>query len=1317
MAADLVEIAMFDAPDADLAAAAPTTMSEFEQPVESAEVALFAATSQLVPVDATDGRTRISFRDEPFANLAGGFSGVRYVKGHILLSDPGTVYFQDSVQYLYHYDFATARLAPFLNMTHDQFDAVSLRQTGQQVVMVNVLMPSDGQELAVQVVGYDAYAREDVAAWIHAVASSVDSDVPLTLLYMPTYEQSAAAAADRAWFETQGIVVADPSRWQRGDVTYADGWATGRLVRVPAAQITAAYGDGRLRPTDILLLTDGVPAEVPYVRGIVSLVPATPNSHVAILARNQQIPFAWVQNPAEQQRLVALAGHAILLRADSGSIVVSPLDEPLAPTGVADWLDALQTPAPAQVTPKATYGDWLTDATDLTPADIRYFGGKAANYGLLMRTIPDNAQRAMAFSFDLWDAFMSNVHPTTGRTLREEIALRLGSFSYPPDMTVARQKLAEVNTLIRKTVKWTDAQRTQILNELIVGFPDVPHDQFLRFRSSSNAEDSQELTGAGLYDSYSGCIADDTDGDSVGPSRADPNEPDEKGVFRAIEKVFASFYNENAWLERLRHGVREQDTGMAILVHHNFPDSLEMANGVVTLTYRRSEYEGSPTPGYSASIVTQLGALSVTNPEGGAIAEEVQAYQSAGQDPYVYVKTSSTLVPLGTTVMDWQTDYPELMRLVSQVADGYADLYPNKDEFTLDLEFKRMIPGKLVVKQVREIPMHETAMVRPQLLNESTEWRVLQSEFTDVWAHHRLKSQLSMSTINGAIDANSNPIKQLDLTLLAGDGATPIELAGAPASLPGYEFTGSDGQFATGFTLGRGVDQREYSLTTQYPVQVDQNRSPVITPRDFMQELEVRYSRPVPTLVGSTSSARYVDRVQLVPAGQLTPAAAVQTRSWTFGDVQVVTRFHWAAVGDNMIVKTMPLAAWVDTVITGLTTEPIRLTGDAAQTYAPGHHNFSEQFVFEPGLERSLTAQQRAELSEKNVQLLHVFHNAIASGLPGDSSDRLTILGLDGVFRSASEITLPEINLDVGRAVRLVAAGYDDQGRRVIFRNPTWEVDGGGTATRHGTLWTFTATQPGKWELVATDPQHPGIQARATVLIAGVAVDDGGVLHVVGRASSDKIALEQVDSSTIRVRADFLRGANRVQTFTTDQFYRVEVHGGAGRDTLSAVGLDLPVTMDGGDGDDLLRGGDGDDLLAGGRGADKIWGGAGADVLLGGEGNDVLRGEAGRNLLIGGDGRDQLFGGPDEDILIGGETTFSRSWAESIVNSWALRSILDEWTTSRTAGERQANLSGLGGNAERRNDEVFLIWGATVFDDGRHDSILRPNRRHWLVAR
>ncbi|NIP95546.1 MAG: hypothetical protein GWO24_19720, partial [Akkermansiaceae bacterium] len=66
--------------------------------------------------------------------------------------------------------------------------------------------------------------------------------------------------------------------------------------------------------------------------------------------------------------------------------------------------------------------------------------------------------------------------------------------------------------------------------------------------------------------------ADDTDGDEIGPSHCDPSKDNERGVFRAMRKVYASFYNLNAFIERLRHGVDESQVGMAILVHYSFPD-------------------------------------------------------------------------------------------------------------------------------------------------------------------------------------------------------------------------------------------------------------------------------------------------------------------------------------------------------------------------------------------------------------------------------------------------------------------------------------------------------------------------------------------------------------------------------------------------------------------------------------------------------------------------------------------------------------------------------------------------------------------------
>ena len=73
---------------------------------------------------------------------------------------------------------------------------------------------------------------------------------------------------------------------------------------------------------------------------------------------------------------------------------------------------------------------------------------------------------------------------------------------------------------------------------------------------------------------------------------------------------------------------------------------------------------------------------------------------------------------------------------------------------------------------------------------------------------------------------------------------------------------------------------------------------------------------------------------------------------------------------------------------------------------------------------------------------------------------------------------------------------------------------------------------------------------------------------------------------------------------------RLTVNGLAGADVVDASGLAADsalLTLDGGDGDDVLVGGAGDDTLRGG---------AGDDVLLGGPGNDTLDGGPGDNVVI-----------------------------------------------------------------------------------------------------
>ena len=518
-------------------------------------------------------------------------------------------------------------------------------------------------------------------------------------------------------------------------------------------------------------------------------------------------------------------------------VSITAVDENLDPRLRAQLLKQKQPP-PAQIAARISFGSLSSDVAPLVPADIRFFGGKASNFGLLRRKVPDNSPQAMAFSFDLWETFLGNVNPDSGKTLRQEIRERLGGFEYPPNFGAARVQLEKVRDLIRKKVKFTDAQKDAIIDALLgAGFQST---RMLRFRSSTNVEDTEQLTGAGLYESFSGCIADSTDGNDEGPCQCAAGEPEEKTVLGAIEKVFASFYSENAWLERLRFGVKESKVGMAVLVHENFPDEEELANGVATIKQRRF----TNSTEFEVQIVSQLGPVQVTNPSGGAKPEVVSGGQSGvdGQ-PYLYTQQRSDLVQLGGNVMTFESDYRDLTTLLVKVAQGYAQIFPDKKEFTLDFEFKKMQPGKLWLKQVREVLEPQPRLVTPFLLNHPNEFVIFQGESGDGFAFHRLKSIVALKTASARLSpANAmNPLHVRASHQFVIDDSLQ-ELTNGPTAWPGYSFAApTPGKHIERWRAGTGQLLRTFQLKTTFPTKVDATVSPAVTQDDFTYTLSAIY--------------------------------------------------------------------------------------------------------------------------------------------------------------------------------------------------------------------------------------------------------------------------------------------------------------------------------------------------------------------------------------------------------------------------------------------------------------------------------------------
>ena len=640
-----------------------------------------------------------------FSNPSGsGLSATRFAKFIIRLAQPDRVVFQDSAAWPYHYFFAKAHFPDCNSLSYFEFNAQSLYANNKQRFAVGaVFRAPDPQihEIGIEITGAEAFPTDSVLPWIALVQSRIVLETGWRSFYMPSLEQQSMTDSNLVQFTSRGIAVDKMQRWVTANTCYSSGWALGRLVTLPADQINAALGDGRLGFGDILV-TDRAPAELPVLAGYIVLEPATPNSHVVLLARSLSLPFAHANGSGIQAEIGSLNQKEVLyvVQETNGvcKITLTETTGLLTAQRRQEILDSKNS-ATLNLVPKARAGVYSLLTQSLTPADLAYAGGKASHFGFLCRSVPTNSPSpAIALTFDLWDDFLSQPL-TKGSTLGQYITNRLSSYHYPPDINKLREDLSLIQTLITDVVDFSPEQKNNLVQSLLkAGL----FGKKIRFRSSTNLEDLDTFNGAGLNDSFSGCLEDDLDADDTGPSHCDPTESKEHGVFRAIRKVYASFYNQNSFLERLHFGIDESKVGMAVLVHFSSPDDEELANGVATLAIDKSGTNRTVT----AQLATQLGAESVTNPDTTKQPETVLcSYQGQETDAATLVlQKTSSLTHEGAPVMDWESDYRTLLTLLNTASMAYEQYYPAKPQIELDLEFKKIKPGLMILKQIRPIP-------------------------------------------------------------------------------------------------------------------------------------------------------------------------------------------------------------------------------------------------------------------------------------------------------------------------------------------------------------------------------------------------------------------------------------------------------------------------------------------------------------------------------------------------------------------------------------------------------------------------------------
>jgi len=224
-------------------------------------------------------------------------------------------------------------------------------------------------------------------------------------------------------------------------------------------------------------------------------------------------------------------------------------------------------------------------------------------------------------------------------------------------------------------------------------------------------------------------------------------------------------------------------------------------------------------------------------------------------------------------------------------------------------------------------------------------------------------------------------------------------------------------------------------------------------------------------------------------------------------------------------------------------------------------------------------------------------------------------------------------------------------------------------------------------------------------------------LIVLGGIGDHYISIKRVQSSS--EPAGFLVHSNtgfHVE-FPAAMMDRIYVEAGAGDDhVLIDQSVDVPVFVNGGDGDDTLVGAQGGDWLIGEAGNDDIDGGGGNDVVHAGADDDVVHGGDGNDTILGLKGEDVLFGGWGQDQLDGGLGNDNLRGEDSndFLEGGADNDILDGGAGTDTlyAGDGNDYLiggRGVGdsmrgglGNDKFRADDIFgnadSMWGETGFD-------------------
>ncbi|HEU5056997.1 MAG TPA: PEP/pyruvate-binding domain-containing protein [Kofleriaceae bacterium] len=595
------------------------------------------------------------------------FAHTRTINWLIDREDDDQLYFIDTTEFLLHYFFAARYLdygEPFTPVgTHAEFNTLNYRRENRRFVMGKLVRYLDQGLLTIEFSAGDTAGADMIADAYDRVQGAIHDGAEL--VYRPVSAQQEEMLPE---LEARIPVIRTEAVFQGQSyqpLNQRVGYGTLRFRKLVELE-----GEP-LSPTDIVVL-DRVPNDITLVSGIVTEEFQTPLSHVNVLSKNRGTPNMALRGAFDDPDLRALEDALVRLEVGPQEFAVAEA----SPADAQAYWDSLRPSEPLSPAFDLT-ATALIDLAGAGRGDSIRIGAKAANLAeVLAIRLPGERPIAtpedpFAVPFHFYDQFMKD------SGLEAEVAALLAD---APDL--APQELGE--RLFDLRWKIYRAPLDPAVRDLVAAQAAARwgEDAQVRFRSSTNVEDLPDFSGAGLYTSAGADLASGA-----------------QAVENAMKVVYASAWNQQAFIERDFYRVDHARVRMALLVHPSMPD--EMANGVAVTI---NEFADNRPAFY---INAQLGEVSVTNPTGLATPEQL-LYYTWYEEPEYEIITRSSLV---ARVPDWPTfpavlSEPELETLAEYLTAIHnhfkAGAGPDPD-FAMDVEWK-LAPGRvIVIKQARPL--------------------------------------------------------------------------------------------------------------------------------------------------------------------------------------------------------------------------------------------------------------------------------------------------------------------------------------------------------------------------------------------------------------------------------------------------------------------------------------------------------------------------------------------------------------------------------------------------------------------------------------